>query len=67
MLPILNTCYKCNGTGVWVKNHLDGDIIHDPCPVCAGKKFLPISFIDTSGIESKINTLLREVRALKKK
>ena len=36
MSVINQTCYKCGGTGVWIKTAVGGDTPIDPCPVCLG-------------------------------
>lgn len=45
MNTISVTCHKCNGEGIWTKDTLAGTVDHDPCPVCAGKKYLSTSII----------------------
>ncbi len=57
MEAIFVKCHKCNGDGVWTKHTLNGDVVHDPCPVCAGEKFIPVQYVDLSIITDKLNDI----------
>lgn len=64
---ISTTCYKCNGSGVWVRNTVEGEIPVDPCPVCQGTGILPMYSVELDTIVNKLNNLKDKCDSIKDK
>ena len=59
---ISKTCYKCAGTGIWVKTTVTGEVPIDPCPVCQGSGMLPMYSVELGELENKVNNLSKTLK-----
>ena len=63
---ISSSCYKCFGSGVWIKTTVAGQVPIDPCPVCQGSGLLPMYSVELGELESKVDDLTKNLKALEK-
>jgi DnaJ-class molecular chaperone len=64
---ISKNCYKCGGSGIWIKTTVGGHVPVNPCPVCQGSGLLPMYSVELDQIVDKVDDLIDKLNDVKEK